>query len=172
MPALMHQYYDDDWEDRPSAQWLEDEEDIKTIEPIKIKRRNMSGELQIYDPTQMQSTDRDEKQSVLDQIAENSRFFKVVGGMSDRDIDKIKVKDLVKKRQELASDMTIGKMRDYVQGGIKAEPVVYKVGRWLKKSVSHKPFYRWEAEDFLKLTLTIIMSVAVASAIFAAINGL
>lgn len=91
-----------------------------------------SSAIAIYSPDNVQGMASGSKTRLVEEMDATIGFMKDVGGLTDKEIDSMKVADVKKKKDEITKNMTIGKFKKWVKKDIKPEPVVVKIGRFVK----------------------------------------
>lgn len=96
----------------------------------------------IYNPDNVNGMASGSKTRLVEEMDATIGFMKDVGGLTDKQIDDMKVADVKKKKDEITKNMTVGKFKKWVKKDIKPEPVVVKIGRFVKN------FFMWPVNSF------------------------
>lgn len=92
--------------------------------------------LSVYTPERVQSMGNGGRKELINGMEETITFLKEVGGMSDKEISKLKVAKVGEVKEKITKEMTIGNFKKWVEGGTKPEPVVMRIGRFVKDLIS------------------------------------
>ncbi len=115
-----------------------------TIKKLKLKNKKLRKEksmademsIQVYDPSEVRGMSNEAKEDHVGKLDEAIGFIKAATGKSDKEVDKIKMKDINKISKEASEQITIGKFRNWMRGGIKADPMILKLGSRVGKLFS------------------------------------
>lgn len=92
--------------------------------------------LSIYTPDRVQNMGDGNKKKLIHNMEDTITFLKEVGGMTDKGIARIKVSDVSSVKERITKNMTIGSFKKWVEHGTRPEPVVMKIGQFVKDLVS------------------------------------
>ena len=92
--------------------------------------------LSIYNPDAVQQMGNGSKKELLSGIEDTVSFLKDVGGYTDKGIDRMKVSEVASVKEKVTKNMTVGNFKKWVEKGTKPEPVVMKIGGFVKDLIS------------------------------------
>lgn len=121
--------------------------------------------LTIYSPERVNRMGESGKRQILKDMDETVKFFKKVGGMSEKAINSMRVADVKDQKEKVAQKMTIGRMRSWIEDDIVPEPVVTKFGRFIKDIITFPFTLDWRHMSVNETTLSTIMGVIVLGTI-------